>query len=181
MPTNLKLTIFFLFTTLSAFTQSIYVADIKQPSILLFNSFSKMQSISGKLSFTDTARIQWNNLPVGLRSRAGASIGNMTDEQRILLHRILSVSLSSQGYLKATGIMHLDDLLDRYADSMFYRKEVNDTTYKFLKDLLWSHKNYYFAFFGNPNDAVWGFKLEGHHLSVNFTFVNGRMSAAPLS
>lgn len=179
MPTNLTLTIFFLFTTLSASSQSTYIADIKQPSILLFNSFSKMQSISGKRAFTDTARIKWNNLPVGLRSRVGASIGNMTDEQRILLHRILSVSLSSQGYLKATSIMHLDDLLDRYADSMYYRKEVNDTTFKFLKDLLWSHKNYYFAFFGNPNDAVWGFKLEGHHLSVNFTFVNGRMSATP--
>ncbi|MBL0135777.1 MAG: DUF3500 domain-containing protein [Chitinophagaceae bacterium] len=42
----------------------------------------------------------------------------MTDDQRRLIHRILSVSLSSQGYLKATSIMHLDDLLNRCYDSL---------------------------------------------------------------
>jgi hypothetical protein len=36
--------------------------------------------------------VQWNNLPVGLRARAGISIGDMSDEQEYLLHRILSAS-----------------------------------------------------------------------------------------
>ena len=138
-----------------------------------------MQNISGRLSFADTSRLQWNNLPVGLRARAGTSIGNMTDDQRKLLHRVLSVSLSSQGYLKATSILHLDNLLNRYFDTLFYKKEINDTTYGFVKSLLWSHKNYYFAFFGQPTDSIWGYKLEGHHLSVNFTFVNGNLSVTP--
>jgi len=138
-----------------------------------------MKHISGRLQFNDTARMKWNNLPVGLRARAGTSIGNMTDTQRIMVHRILSVSLSSQGYLKATSIMHLDDLLNRYYDTLYYKKEFNDTVYSFIKSLLWSHKNYYFAFFGKPTDPVWGYKLEGHHLSVNFTFVNDQLSVTP--
>ncbi len=46
--------------------------------------------------------------------------------------------------------MHLDDLLNRYADSIFYKNEISDTTYSFLKSLLWSHKNFYFAFLGKP-------------------------------
>ena len=162
-----------------ATSQSTYNNDIKQAAISLARSFNKMQSIAAMLSFNDTARLKWNNLPVGLRARAGVSIGNMTDDQRKLVHRILSASLSSQGYLKATSIMHLDDLLNRYYDSLFYKKEINDTTYTFLHSLLWSHKNYFFAFFGQPTDPVWGYKLEGHHLSVNFTFINDQLSVTP--
>ncbi len=179
----LKLFIFFatilLLFSPAANCQSTYNNEIKQAAVSLYNSFDKMQNISGRLNFNDTSRLKWNNLPVGLRARVGTSIGNMTDDQRKLLHRILSVSLSSQGYLKATSIMHLDDLLNRYYDSLFYKKELNDTTYSFVKSLLWSHKNYFFAFFGQPTDNIWGYKLEGHHLSINFTFVNDRLSVTP--
>ncbi len=159
--------------------QPAYNKEIKQAAVSLYNSFNQMQQIAGVLSFNDTARLKWNNLPVGLRSRVGVSIGNMSDEQRKLVHRILSVSLSSQGYLKATGIMHLDNLLNSYYDSLFYKKEINDTTHAFVMSLLWSHRNYYFAFFGKPADDVWGYKLEGHHLSINFTFVHNQLSVTP--
>ena len=162
-----------------AISQTTYNNEIKQVAISLYNSFDKIQKRSGGLSFNDTSRMKWNNLPIGLRARAGTSIGNMTDEQRKFLHRILSVSFSSQGYLKATSIMHLDDLLNKYTDSIFYKKEINETTYNFLKSLLWSHKNYYFAFFGEPSNSIWGYKLEGHHLSINFTFVNDKLSVTP--
>ena len=168
-----------LFVSTSTNAQSDYNNDIKQQAILLYNSFDAMQKLKGGLQFDDTARMKWNNLPVGLRARAGVSIGNMTDDQRRLIHRILSVSLSSQGYLKATSIMHLDDLLNRYYDSLFYKKEIDEKTYGFVRGLLWSHKNFYFAFFGKPTDAIWGYKLEGHHLSINFTFVNDKLSVTP--
>jgi hypothetical protein len=182
MTTSIRFIFCFVFIagfTNIANSQTVYNNEIKQAAVSLYNSFSKMQNISGRLHFNDSARLQWNNLPVGLRARVGTSIGNMDDEQRKLLHRILSVSLSSQGYLKSTSIMHLDDLLNRYYDSLFYKKEINDTTYSFIQSLLWSHKNYYFAFFGQPSDSVWGYKLEGHHLSINFTFVNDKLCVTP--
>jgi hypothetical protein len=156
-----------------------YQKEITQFASELFTSFTRTQQLSGKLSFSDTARLKWNNLPVGLRARVGTSIGNMNDSQRKLLHRILSASLSSQGYLKATGIMHLDDLLNRYYDSLYYKKELDEKTYEMIRGLLWSHKNYFFAFFGDPSDKVWGYKLEGHHLSVNFTFTGEKISVTP--
>ena len=140
----------------AAYSQSTYNNDVKQAAITLYNSFSTMQKRASGLNFEDTSRLKWNNLPVGLRARVGTSIGNMSDDQRKLLHRVLSVSLSSQGYLKATSIMHLDDLLNRYYDSLFYKKEINDSLYGFMRSLLWAHKNYFFAFFGQPTDANWG-------------------------
>jgi flagellar hook-associated protein FlgK len=167
------------FSIATAHSQTSYNNEIKQYAVSLYNSFNQMQQRSGVLRFNDTARLKWNNLPVGLRARVGTSIGNMTDDQRKLVHRILSASFSSQGYLKATSIMHLDDLLNRFTDSLIYRKEINDSTFTFLRSLLWSHKNYFFAFFGQPTDSTWGYKLEGHHLSVNFTFVKDKLSVTP--
>ncbi len=168
-----------LLATQQANSQQNYINEIKRFADSLYTSFSKMQNMAGRLDFSDTSRLKWNNLPIGLKPRAGTSIGNMTDAQRILLHRILSASFGSQGYLKATSIMHLDDLLNRYCDSLFYKKEMDEDTYGFLRGLQWSHKNYFFAFYGKPTDAAWGFKLEGHHLSVNFTFVNDSISVTP--
>jgi len=159
--------------------QSEYTNEIKQYCLDLHASFSKMQKFNGLLDFNDTSRLKWNNLPVGLRARTGVSVGNMTNEQRRLLHRILSASLSSQGYLKATGIMHLDELVNSFYDSLYIQKAFDEKTHTFLKSLLWSPKNYYFAFFGSPADKIWGYKLEGHHLSVNFTFVNDKLSVTP--
>lgn len=176
-PLTCTCLLFFMAST--ALGQPGYNEAIKQACIRLFNSFTPLQKRSAALGFNDTARIKWNNLPVGLRARAGTSMGNMTDEQRKMVHRILSASLSSQGYLKATGIMHLDNLLNLYYDSLFYKKEISDTTHQFVMSLLWSHKNYFFAFFGQPTDSVWGYKLEGHHLSVNFTFVKDKLSVTP--
>lgn len=161
------------------FSQANYTNEIKQEAQALYHSFGKIQKQTGALNFQDTSRLKWNNLPVGLRARAGTSIGNMNDDQRKHLHRLLSVSLSSQGYLKATSIMHLDDLLYRYYDSLYYKKEISDSDYTFVKSLLWSHKNFYFAFFGHPADSIWGYKLEGHHLSINFTFVREKLSVTP--
>lgn len=178
-PISLFCFLFFLLFAFAANSQTGYNNEIKQVASSLYNSFNSMQKISGELGFNDTSRLKWNNLPVGLRARVGTSIGNMTDDQRKLVHRILSASLSSQGYLKATSIMHLDDLLNRYYDSLYYKKEISDSIFTFVRSLLWSHKNFYFAFFGNPADSTWGYKLEGHHLSVNFTFVNDQLSVTP--
>ena len=41
-------------------------------------------------------------------------------------------------------------------------------------------ENYYAAIYGSPNkDSVWGWKFGGHHVSLNFTVVNGQLSFAP--
>lgn len=74
------LSIIFLFFTLAANSQAAYNNEIKQVAISIYNSFDKIQKLSAGLNFNDTARVKWNNLPVGLRARAGTSIGNMTDD-----------------------------------------------------------------------------------------------------
>lgn len=159
--------------------QKTYNEEIKQAAITFVNSLTTLQKRTALLAFDDTARIEWNNLPVGLRARAGLNIGNMSNDQRKILHRILSVSLSSQGYLKATSIMHLDNLLNQYYDSLFYKKEIGEAPHRQMMNLKWTHRNFYLAFFGSPADSIWGYKIEGHHLSVNFTFVKDKLNVTP--
>jgi hypothetical protein len=48
-----------------------------------------------------------------------------------------------------------------------------------MQNLKWSHRNFFLAFFGQPSDSVWGYKVEGHHLSINFSFVKDRISVTP--
>lgn len=169
----------FSFSPFAAQSQSTYNEEIKQAATSFVNTLNPLQKKTALLAFNDTARIKWNNLPVGLRARAGINIGSMSEEQRKLLHRILSVSLSSQGYLKATGIFHLDNLLNMYYDSLFIKNQIDSTRHRMMQNLKWSHQNYYLAFLGLPTDAVWGYKIEGHHLSVNFSFAKDKLSVSP--
>lgn len=175
----IQVIVFLLITNTYVGAQEAYISDVTKAATELYQSFNRTQKISGLLRFDDTARMKWNNLPVGLRARAGTSIGNMNDEQRRLMHRVLFASLSSQGYLKSVSIFHLDNLLNTFYDSLYARKEFDDKRYQFIRDLKWSHKNYFFAFFGKPGDDRWGFKLEGHHLSLNFSYVQGILSVTP--
>jgi hypothetical protein len=155
--------------------------EIRNSAITFIDSLTTLQKKRALLDFSDTARVRWNNLPVGLRARVGINIGSMSDGQRKLVHRMLSASLSSQGYLKSTSIMHLDNLINVYIDTMYKRKGISDTLYQKLRDLKWSHQNYYLVFFGNPQtDTSWGYKLEGHHLSLNFTFHRRQLSVTPM-
>ena len=41
-------------------------------------------------------------------------------------------------------------------------------------------EKYYFSIFGTPAEkGIWGYRVEGHHLSQNYTVVNGRVAASP--
>lgn len=157
-----------------------YGAEIRSSAVKLLDSMTEMQHKRIIFDIKDSARTRWNNLPIGLRARTGINIGNMNEGQRRQLHRMISVSLSSQGYLKATSIFHLDNLLNEMYDSLLQRNMVDQKTYDFLMSLKWSHKNFYLAFFGDPRtDEVWGYKIEGHHLSLNFSFVKDKVSITP--
>jgi hypothetical protein len=41
-------------------------------------------------------------------------------------------------------------------------------------------EKYYVSIFGEPTDhGTWGYRFEGHHISVNFTVVNGKIASSP--
>jgi len=124
----------------------------------LLNSLNPKQRQTATFQFDSQERFNWHYVP---RARKGVTLYELNDEQRRMLMTVLDLSLSTQGATKAKGILELEDLL-REAEG---RPSGDD-----YRDRL----NYAFSVFGTPAKTTpWGWRLEGHHLSLNFTSVGG--------
>jgi hypothetical protein len=126
----------------------------------------------------DAARTSWSNLPAMFVERRGVRIGDLSDEQRRGLHRLLRASSSSQGYQKLAGIIRLDEVLNGEATVA-----VESGERRLPPGLIesWTSENYWVSFYGIPEvGGTWGWQLSGHHLAANFTVVDSRLSFTPL-
>lgn len=87
----------------------------------------------------------------------------MKPYQRQLAMAMLGAGLSQRGFIKAVTIMSLDEIL-----------LVVEPTPRRDPD------NYYISIFGEPSEkGEWGYRFEGHHVSQNFTLVDGKVQGAP--
>lgn len=171
--------VFILFTSQSIFSQSIDDLLLKTNAFL--STLTQEQLHSLNLEFSDTLRTKWTNLPVGLAKRPGIRYGTLSTESRIAFHHILSTLLSSQGYLKTTSIMKLDDILNEVYETAYANKEIDDNEIEKLRNLKWNFENYFISVWGTPNKLnTWGIKFEGHHISINLTAVGDKFSVTPL-
>ena len=118
----------------------------------------------GKATFPfDTdERMNWHFIP---KERQGLSLREMTPYQKHLASALLAVGLSLTGYIKAVTIMSLEDVLKIMENDSGERR---------------NPEKYYFSVFGTPSDGgTWGYRVEGHHLSQNYTVVNGTVIDGP--
>ncbi len=123
-------------------------------------ALSPEQRAQARFEFTDAERQDWHFIP---RPRKGLPIKDMTQEQRLLAHALLSTGLSHRGYAKAVTIMSLEEVLAVLE---------NDTEHKKRNPEL-----YFVSVFGTPGGTdPWGWRFEGHHMSLNFTVAG---NAAP--
>lgn len=124
-------------------------------------SLTPEQRAKATFDFKNNERSNWFFIP---KVRQGLTIKGMTQPQRALAHTLLRSGLSAQGYDKATNIMGLEPVL----------KELEGASGAMVRD--W--ELYYFSIFGKPEaTGTWGWRVEGHHLSANFTIVKGELFA----
>lgn len=118
------------------------------------------QGTKAKLDFGDTGeRENWHYVP---RERAGLPLKEMDGDQQKLAHALLATGVSAAAYEKVKTITQLEKVL----------AETEGPDRKFMRDSAL----YYFSVFGTPGtDEPWGWRFEGHHVSLNFTLVDGRM------
>ena len=131
-------------------------------------------------AFTDSLRYKWTNLPVGMVPRPGIQYGSLSDKSRMAFHRVLSAMLSSQGYLKTTSIMQLDDILNTLYQQAFDKGEINQQMLTQMQNLKWAHGNYYISIWGNPQATEpWGLNFGGHHMALSLTSDGKNISMSP--
>jgi len=125
-------------------------------------SLTPEQRAQATFKFEDDERVNWHFIP---KPRMGLPLLDMASHQKHLATALLSAGLSQQGFMKAVTIMSLDDVLKVMENDNGQRR---------------NPEKYYFSIFGVPSDqGVWGYRVEGHHLSQNYTVVNGRVVDAP--
>ena len=106
-----------------------------------------------------TERENWHYVP---RDRAGLPLKEMDGKQRELAHALVATGVSAEGYQKLSTIMSLEPIL----------AELEGEERRFPRD----PELYYVSVFGEPCiHAPWGWRFEGHHISLNYTLVEGRM------
>ena len=108
-------------------------------------------------------RVDWHYIP---RDRQGLKLGDMTAGQKTLTHKLMQTALSDSGYLKATDIIWLESVLYEMSNQNPGRDP----------------GKYVLQIFGDPTDetAAWGWRLEGHHLSINLTYTPEGIGVTPL-
>jgi hypothetical protein len=125
-------------------------------------SLTPQQRAQATFQFNDQERFDWHYIP---KERKGISLRQMTAEQQQLAHALLAAGLSQQGYIKAVSIMSLDEVLKIMEGG---------------KGPARDPEGYFFTVFGDPSaTGTWGYRVEGHHFSQNFTIVNGKVQGAP--
>ena len=114
-----------------------------------------------QLPFTDEdERTRWFYTPV---LRAGLPLRDMDPAQQRLAHRLLALGLSAPGYVTASTIIGLENTLD--AEEGFVRD--------WYEGRGRDPQMYYLSVFGDPGAPRWGWRFEGHHVSVHYTIVDG--------
>lgn len=112
------------------------------------------QKAKAVFDFKDAERKNWHFVP---RERKGLAIKDMTYEQRLLAHALLATGMSHRGYSKAVSIMSLEAVL----------AELEKTRVGGPKR---DPELYFVSIFGTPGGSdPWGWRVEGHHLALNFT------------
>jgi len=113
-------------------------------------------------------RVRWNFIPTNMFPRKGLPIKEMTQPQRTLAHGLLRAGLGQKGYGTATAIMELETILHEIENSGG-RKGAN------VRD----PELYFFTVFGTPSAKTpWGWRVEGHHVSLHFSVANNAAVAS---
>jgi hypothetical protein len=138
------------------------------------DSLTPEQRQQATFAFNDDERLRWHFIPTEMYPRKGLLVKQMTEPQRKLAHDLLKAGLSQRGYMTAAQIMDLESVLDAIEAAQRSR-ETSPRGQPLERDPV----KYFFSIFGTPSTHdTWGWRVEGHHVSLHFNVVNGTLVAA---
>ena len=105
-------------------------------------------------------RTNWHYTPI---LRKGLSLSEMAFPQRQKALQLVNAGLSRTGFVTASTVMGIESALDMLEDW--------ERTHPGRDPQL-----YFLTVFGSPDEkGLWGWRFEGHHISLNFTIANGKI------
>ena len=143
-------------------------AAMEAAATKFLESLTPEQRQQASFAFDGDERTHWHFIPTELFPRNGLTLKQMSPSQRKLAHDLLMAGLSQRGYMTATQIMQLESVLAAIEAAQ------PPGANRFVRD----PERYFFSIFGAPSTRnTWGWRVEGHHMSLHFTVVNGTVVA----
>ena len=125
------------------------------PARTFLSTLSNSQRRDATFSWDDPERTKWAYVP---QSRKGLALGSMNAEQRAAAFKVVGTGLSERGTRLANGVIELEGILGKQegvVSSLLLRRDPD--------------RYYMTLFIGPAGTHPWGWRFEGHHLSVNVT------------
>lgn len=143
---------------------NLYSQGLSQRANDFLNTLTPEIKSRALLKLEDPERYNLNFIPI---ERKGPTFHDFNEQQKNAALALLKASLSQEGYRKTSEIMELEKILfvlendkNKYSDGSSWRDPLN----------------YHFLIFGDPApENFWGWKFEGHHISLNFVSTDNRI------
>jgi len=112
-------------------------------------------------AFNSDERLNWHYVPI---KRNGVPMKDLSEVQQKAAQDLLRAGLSVRGLEKVTQIRELENVLKDIEKGSGPTRD---------PDL------YFVTIFGQPSEkGSWGWRWEGHHMSLNWTVLNGKVIAS---
>jgi hypothetical protein len=129
-------------------------------------SLTQSQRAEAVLDFADQEkRSSWYYIPT---VRDGLPLAQMDRRQQRLAHRLVATGLSESGYVTASTIVGLEPTLD--AIENWHRPHPGRDPGLYYVTLFLAN-----GAAGPTLKHPWGWRFEGHHISLNYTIASGRL------
>lgn len=113
---------------------------------------------------SDDERERWFYTPT---DHGGLTLHGLSPLQQRLVMRLIDSGLSREGFVTASTIMGLENVLDQLEGWVAH--------WNFPRGR--DPQRYFLRVFGTPGSAAWGWRVGGHHVSVHFTVINGEVAS----
>ena len=153
-------TLLFVPVSLNSAPPSATATAMVQAANAFLTDLSAEQKSKASFKFEDDQRFEFRFTP---RARTGLPLKEMNEAQRTRAHALLKTGLSMRGYTTATTIIGLENVLKAIEPPRTGPNAI-------VRD----PEMYFVSIFGTPGKSPWGWKFEGHHVSVNFTLVDDK-------
>lgn len=136
------------------------IQEMREAATRFLAALDPAQKERATFEFKNEERYNWHFIP---RERKGLPFKEMLPFQRPLGMALVNSALSHRAQLKAAGIMSLEQILLELEQGKGPKRDP---------------EMYFISIFGAPSaNQTWGWRIEGHHLAMNFTIAHGTQFA----
>lgn len=137
------------------------VAQMGAAATAFLDSLNSEQKAKATFEYMDGERIFWYYPPM---NRHGLALRDMEPAQRELAMAVLASGLTPESYEQAKLIIEHETVLGPL--------ELEQNIKTFRRDV----ELYYFTIFGTPGGKEpWGWRVEGHHISLHFSIMDDKV------